>query len=86
MITAALEDALDKVEYKTHPVFGMAMPTTCPGVPSALLDPRSTWPNPADYDEMAGHLTDWFIKNFEKYKDGLDEEILQAGPVAQKKS
>ena len=81
MITAALEGALDKVEYGTHPVFGMAMPTTCPGVPSALLDPRATWPNPADYDEMAGHLAGWFIKNFEKYKDGLDEEILQAAPV-----
>ena len=80
MITAALEGALDNVEYRTHPVFGMAMPTSCPGVPSGLLDPRSTWPDPAAYDEMAASLTDWFIKNFEKYASGVDAEILQAGP------
>jgi len=86
MITAALEDALGNVEYKTHPVFGVAMPTSCPGVPSELLDPRSTWPNPADYDEQAGHLTDWFIKNFEKYADGVSAEVLQAGPRSPKKS
>jgi len=67
-------------------VFGVAMPTSCPGVPSELLDPRSTWPNPADYDEQAGHLTDWFIKNFEKYADGVSAEVLQAGPRSPKKS
>ena len=80
-INAALNGSLDHVAYVPHPVFGMAMPTTCPGVPSGLLDPRSTWPDPAAYDEMAGHLADWFIKNFEKYVTGVSEEILQAAPV-----
>ena len=80
MITAALEGALDNVEYETHPVFGMAMPATCPGVPAAILHPRSTWPNPSAYDEMAGHLADWFISNFEKYGKGVSEEILAAAP------
>ena len=67
MITAALEGQLDKVEYETHPVFGMAMPKSCPGVPSEILNPRNTWPGKDAYDEMAGQLAGWFISNFAKY-------------------
>ena len=82
MITAALNGGLDRVDYTPHPVFGMAMPTRCPGVPTELLNPRSTWADPAAYDRMAGHLADWFIKNFEKYAAGVSEEILKAAPLA----
>ncbi len=81
MITAALSGALDKVSYTPHPIFGMAIPASCPGVPSDLLNPRDTWPDPAAYDEMAGHLADWFLSNFEKYAGGVTEEILQAAPT-----
>jgi phosphoenolpyruvate carboxykinase (ATP) len=81
MITAALEGALDNAEYRPHPVFGMAIPASCPGVPSGLLQPRDTWPDPAAYDEMAGHLADWFTANFEKYAAAIDSpEIIQAAP------
>ncbi|GGB16135.1 phosphoenolpyruvate carboxykinase (ATP) [Puia dinghuensis] len=86
MITAALEGALDEVEYTSHPVFGMAMALSCPGVPDQLLHPRNTWPDPAAYDEMAEEVAGWFIRNFEKYADGVDPEILAAAPrVAGKK-
>ncbi len=81
MITAAVSGALDNVPYSPHPVFGMAMPASCPGVPQHLLDPRSTWEDPAAYDEMAANLAQWFIKNFEKYASGVTEEILQAAPA-----
>jgi phosphoenolpyruvate carboxykinase (ATP) len=80
MITAALEGSLDHVETTLHPVFGMAMPKTCPGVPSAILDPRNTWPDASAYDEMAGHLADWFISNFKKYEREVAEEIRAAAP------
>jgi phosphoenolpyruvate carboxykinase (ATP) len=81
MITAALEGALDGVEYTPHPVFGMAMARTCPGVPAGLLDPRGTWPDPAAYDRMADEVAGWFLKNFGKYAEGVDSEILAAAPV-----
>jgi phosphoenolpyruvate carboxykinase (ATP) len=81
MITAALEGRLDGVEYSPHPVFGMAMPQSCPGVPPELLNPRNTWPDPAAYDQMADEVAGWFIKNFGKYADGVDSEILAAAPV-----
>jgi phosphoenolpyruvate carboxykinase (ATP) len=80
MISAALDGALDNVEYTRHPVFGMAMPVTCPGVPAALLQPRDTWPDKQAYDEMAGHLAVWFHQNFEKYAAGVDAETLEAAP------
>jgi phosphoenolpyruvate carboxykinase (ATP) len=82
MITAALEGALDNVEYHPHPVFGMAIPATCPGVPAELLNPRNTWPSAAAYDEMAGHLADWFTANFSKYAEDIPSpEIHAAAPV-----
>lgn len=80
MITAALEGKLEQVSYENHPVFGMAMPTSCPGVPAELLNPRNTWADLAAYDEMASQLASWFIKNFEKYAEGVSEEILAAAP------
>jgi phosphoenolpyruvate carboxykinase (ATP) len=80
MITAALEGKLDDVAYNDHPVFGVAIPASCPGVPSELLDPRSTWEDKAAYDNKANYLASLFIKNFEKYKDGVSAEVLASAP------
>jgi phosphoenolpyruvate carboxykinase (ATP) len=83
MISAALHGELDDVPYSPHPVFGMAVPASCPGVPQHLLQPRNTWPDPTAYDAMAGNLAVWFCRNFEKYAAGVSGEILQAGPTPQ---
>ncbi len=82
MITAALEGKLDDVSFINDPVFGMAVPETCPGVPAELLQPRNTWADKIAYDEKAKYLAGLFVKNFEKYKDGVSEEILAAAPKA----
>lgn len=81
MITAALEGALDNVEYEVHPVFGMQIPLQCPNVPSEILNPRSTWTNTTAYDEAAKKLALQFVQNFEKYAGGVTEEILTAAPA-----
>ena len=81
MITAAVNGDLGNVPYNPHPVFGMAIPASCPGVPQHLLDPRNTWEDPKAYDEMVGNLAGWFNKNFEKYAAGVTQEIRQAAPV-----
>jgi phosphoenolpyruvate carboxykinase (ATP) len=80
MITAALEGKLNKVDFRPDPVFGMEIPVECPGVPSEILDPRSTWEDKTAYDQKAKFLADLFIKNFEKYKDGVSAEVLAAAP------
>ena len=80
MITAALEGNLDHVEFVSDPVFGMAIPTACPGVPSDVLQPRNTWTDKNAYDEKARYLAGLFIRNFEKYAAGVSEDILSAAP------
>lgn len=80
MITAALEGKLDNVEFEPHAVFGMMMPKECPGVPSEVLNPRNTWSNKEAYDAKAKELASQFIKNFEKYASGVNEETLAAAP------
>lgn len=80
MITAALNDELETVEYKEHPVFGVSMPLSCPGVPAELLDPRNTWDDKGAYDQKANHLARLFNENFETYASGVNEEIKAAAP------
>jgi phosphoenolpyruvate carboxykinase (ATP) len=80
MITAALEGKLDNVQFEAHPVFGMMMPAECPGVPTEVLNPRNTWNSKEEYDMKAKDLAMQFIKNFEKYASGVNEETLAAAP------
>ena len=80
MITAALEGKLHDVAYEPHPVFGMMMPVSCPGVPAKILNPRNTWADKNAYDAQTKNLAEQFIKNFEKYSGGANKEILAAAP------
>lgn len=80
LIDAALGGDLDKVEYTKDPVFGLAIPTSCPGVPTEILIPRNTWADPATYDAKANELAGFFNKNFEKYASFANDEIKSAAP------
>ncbi|WP_022825984.1 phosphoenolpyruvate carboxykinase (ATP) [Hymenobacter norwichensis] len=83
MITAALTGALADVSFHQHPVFGVAMPATVPGVPAHLLDPRQTWTDPEAYDRTAAELAQQFITNFRKYADFASTDILAGAPKVQ---
>jgi phosphoenolpyruvate carboxykinase (ATP) len=80
MLTAAMEGKLDNVKYINHPVFGVAVPQSCPDVPSEVLNPRDTWADKTQYDLKANELAAAFVKNFTKYADFANEEILSAAP------
>jgi phosphoenolpyruvate carboxykinase (ATP) len=82
MITAALNGELDNVEYAEHPTFGLMFPTTCPNVPDEILNPRNTWADKEAYDAKANALAQKFEKNFEKFEEGANSEILAGGPKA----
>jgi phosphoenolpyruvate carboxykinase (ATP) len=80
MITAALNGDLDKVEYETMPVFGLAMPKSCPGVPSEILNPRNTWSDKNEYDAKTNSLAASFVTNFAQYAAFANAETLNAAP------
>lgn len=80
LITAALNGELDNVTYQNHEIFGVAMPTSCPNVPSEILFPRNTWADKNAYDEKANFLAAAFVKNFEKYAEFANEEIMAGAP------
>ena len=80
MITAALNNQLNNVEYITHKVFGLNMPTSCPNVPSEILSPKNTWTDKSAYDEKANKLARAFNENFLQFSDHANDEILNAAP------
>ena len=78
MVQAALAGSLGNATFETHPVFNVAVPRTCPGVPDELLEPRATWRDPAAYDAQAQKLAAMFKANFEQYS--VPDAVRQAGP------
>src|SRR6266545_2380921 len=80
LLHAALSGELDAVEYRTDELFGFEVPTKVPSVDSKLLDPRSTWRDPAAYDRRARELAQMFSTNFEKFAADTPPEISAAGP------
>jgi phosphoenolpyruvate carboxykinase (ATP) len=81
MVRAALDGLLDEVPTVTDPVFGVEVPTSCPDVPAAFLQPRSTWSDGAAYDRQAAALARMFVENFAAYADGVSESVRRAGPT-----
>ena len=80
MIDALLNGALNDVQYAADPVFGVQVPQTCPDIPAGVLNPRSTWPDPAAYDEQANKLARMFADNFKIFADAASPEVANAGP------
>lgn len=65
LLHAAMAGTLDTVPMVTDPVFGLAMPTSCPDVPAAVLIPRETWADGAAYDAQAKKVAALFSENFQ---------------------
>lgn len=80
MITAALEGKLNDVAFVNHDVFGIAVPQSCPDVPSDILNPRNTWDDKNTYDVKAKELANKFRDNFKKFEEFANEEILSGMP------
>ena len=79
MLNAALAGHLNDVPVEIHPVFKVAVPKSCPGVPPAFLDARGMWTDRTAYDRAAHDLSSRFNKNFEKFAD-VHHEVAAAAP------
>ncbi|MBL9148761.1 MAG: phosphoenolpyruvate carboxykinase (ATP) [Phycisphaerae bacterium] len=79
-VTSILNGSLRNAQYVTHPIFGLHMPTSVPGVPAEVLDPRKTWKDGAAYDAKAKELAKKFRDNDAKFD--VTPEVRAAGPKA----
>jgi len=63
IVSAVVEGRLRDVSTHEDPIFGLQIPDRVPGVPSEVLDPRGTWPDPEAYDRQARKLKGMFEEN-----------------------
>ncbi len=79
IVRAILGGALDGVATRPDPVFGIAVPLQCPGVPGEILNPRQTWKDPAAYDHAAVKLAGMFETSFHENAPDAPPQIKHAG-------
>ncbi len=77
IVDAALSGALKDVTYREDPLFHLLIPKTCPGVDPALLDPASTWADPAKHAEAAQKLASLFAAHYLKHQADPALEALR---------
>ncbi|HPX79868.1 MAG TPA: phosphoenolpyruvate carboxykinase (ATP), partial [Bacteroidales bacterium] len=81
IIDAILDGSIDKAPTKHIPIMNLNIPVELPNVSSDILDPRSTYANPKEWEEKAISLAGKYIKNFEKYCDNDDAcALVPSGP------
>jgi phosphoenolpyruvate carboxykinase (ATP) len=80
LLNAALDGSLNDAEFRKDPNFGFEVPVAVPGVDAAILDPRATWADKADYDATAAKLVDLFNANFAKFADHVDAGVRACAP------
>jgi phosphoenolpyruvate carboxykinase (ATP) len=81
IIDAIHRGALVKATRQRDPIFGFDIVTECPGVPSAILTPRSGWSDASRYDAAAARLAALFRDNFQSYESGVGVDVRAAAPA-----
>ncbi len=81
MLNAALHGELDDMPMTKDPIFQVAVPSHCPGVPDEVLQPASAWGDEQAYKEKAREVARLFQENFKHFADETDAAIRDAGPV-----
>ena len=83
IIDAILDGSIEKAEMGELPIFDLAIPKALPGVDPAILDPRDTYADKAQWEAKAKDLAGRFVKNFEKYATNAEgKALIAAGPKA----
>ena len=67
--------------HQGYPRNHRRVPTALPGVDTAILDPRDTYADAAQWDAKAKDLAERFIKNFAKFTGNeAGKALVAAGP------
>jgi phosphoenolpyruvate carboxykinase (ATP) len=83
LLAAALDGSLNKADFRTDPYFGLAVPTSVPGVEPHILNPVKTWASKAEFDETARKLVKLFRDNFVTFEPHVDAKVKEAAPAVQ---
>jgi phosphoenolpyruvate carboxykinase (ATP) len=83
LLSAVLDGSLNKATFRTDPYFGLAVPTSVPGVEPHILNPVKTWTSKSEFAATAKHLVDMFAKNFVTFEKHVDKQVLEAAPAMQ---
>jgi phosphoenolpyruvate carboxykinase (ATP) len=82
LLNAALDGSLNHVAFRTDANFGFEVPVSVPGVDPAILSPRDTWADQADYDATAAKLVKLFTDNFARFEPHVDANVRASAPQA----
>ncbi len=82
IVEAALSGELEDVPYEEDPLFHLAVPKACPGVPPEVLFPKNTWADKAAYDARARRLAEDFSRHFDRAygNKGIDPAVAGQCP------
>ena len=81
IIDAILDGNILSAPTKQIPIFDFTVPTQLEGVDPAILDPRDTYADPAQWTEKAEKLAEMFINNFKKFEfNPAGKALVAAGP------
>lgn len=79
MVSAAIKGEIERSKFMHCDIFNLDIPASCPGVPSKMLKPASTWNDIHAYSNSARKLAGLFAENFGQFKN-VPRKIIDAGP------
>jgi phosphoenolpyruvate carboxykinase (ATP) len=77
MVNAAIEGKIPE-RFEREDFFGLLVPTSVPGVPSEVLNPRNAWSDPRAYDAQAATLAKLFSENFRRFESHASDTVKAA--------
>ena len=81
MVRAAIDGSLRDVAFTVDPVFGLAMPNSCPDVPTEVLDPRTAWADAGQWEAAARSLARMFHENYRRFADEAPASAAAGAPL-----
>ena len=80
IIDAILDGSIDKAETMHIPIMNLTAPVKLDRV-SDILDPRTTYADPSEWEEKARKLAGMYIENFKQYADNdAAKALIPSGP------
>jgi phosphoenolpyruvate carboxykinase (ATP) len=68
-------------QFETYPIFNLAVPISCTGVPSEILHPERSWQDKAAYAKTVRDVAGLFQTNFENYASRATDEMKAGAPM-----